>query len=164
MKKKLPLSTQSNLLIRGEMNNSSETLSERGALLKLATDLYKESLSPEMTKFWAKFLDLHSLENLKYAFENWLRNSSFMPKPHDIEALVNAYNEKQRGDSWTYRAPVRFDASSKMNGWNFEDVYALQLLYAERYQVKIGGDRVRLSDEQWDVLMDEINERRKTAA
>jgi hypothetical protein len=62
-------------------------------LLATCRGLFAKELTPEEAAYWREFLNSYSLEELRYAFDNWQRNGQFFPKPSDIVQLVDVFRK-----------------------------------------------------------------------
>jgi hypothetical protein len=77
-----------------ESSKTKPQPNERSAkliLLKTCLVLFGVDLTEEAFNYWLMFMDGYSVTELRYAFDNWSRNSKFSPKPKDIGDLVAAY-------------------------------------------------------------------------
>jgi hypothetical protein len=68
-------------------------------MLKTCRGMFAKELTDEEVRVWNDFLREYSLPELRYAFENWVRNSRFFPKPKDIVDLVEAFRVTQKDRS-----------------------------------------------------------------
>lgn len=80
--------------------------------LRKAAVLFSKTLTPELVEIWAHVLKDYSPQAIEYAFENWMRNGEYFPKPVNIEELCKAYMGEVR-----YR-PIHFEHHGKGYGEN----------------------------------------------
>ena len=64
--------------------------------MKTCQQLLGRDLSDEEIIFWRGYLKQFSIAELRYAFERWLSNCDWFPKPKDIRELAEAYRLSER--------------------------------------------------------------------
>ena len=87
----MTVTRQQRNLETNETSNGLTASSTRSDLLKTCQSLFAKDLSEEELQFWKQFLTQFSLQELRYAFDNWNRNGRWFPKPKDIGDQCEAY-------------------------------------------------------------------------
>jgi len=146
------LSSPSNYPVSGEILNSSPELSVAMRCLQTAAELFHEDLSESTIQLWKKHLASFRDPEIEWAFEVHMQTEKFFPRPFDISTLVGVWREDHRPkENFKY----------KPTGWGEPQVLALWELFHKKYPDHKRGER--LSDDQWEEMMREVQSRGKVA-
>ena len=101
----------------------------KSKLLKTCQAIFSKELTEPEADFWMQMMEEMTDASLAWAFENWNRNGSFFPKPHEIRALVESY-ELSRA--------THFRPCKKCNeGWLIVPDPAANALYQTKNQKRV---------------------------
>ncbi len=129
------------------------------SLLKehLAIFTTKTELTEAEIEHWQRDLGRYSLAAIEYAFDCWRRGGRFFPVYADIIELCDAWLPSET----TYKHGCSAECKAQHGtGYGESDVMALAKIFAERYPE---GLKRRLSREEREALIDELDRRRKAA-
>lgn len=131
----------------------NRTLQVVGYLQHLALpSVFNRELTEADYDLWGKILAPYPPEAIDYAFDNWGRNGKQWPKPSNILELIGAWNLSKRSETKT-------TYEHHGTGYGENDVTALWKLFREKYP----NQKKRLTYEQRQDLIDELDARRKSA-
>jgi hypothetical protein len=125
-------------------------------VLQTSLNLFSKELTEAETNFWLMLMDEWSVNEMRYAFDNWNRNGRFFPKPKDIIEQIEAYRLSVKGK---YGHPT-CDAQCRERhdkGYGAEDMLWLY----NRYLAKKDSMPNRpMNDTEIDGLLDELDTKR----
>lgn len=131
------------LLGTGETVNCLSDTAE--SALRKAAILFSKDLSPELLEVWTAFLSKFSNLEIEFAFDKWMVNGHYFPKPVNIQQLVDAYRESQRHGIPKY--------ANHGEGYGENDAKVLwNIVAAKRHSAKA------LTKADFDDMLDELDQ------